>query len=881
MRTRFIHLSIGLLAATFLAAPPVAMAGLPEKLPGDTILYVGWPGRDRIAKTFEGTALAKLAAEPEVERLRTQLIPAIDKLIRQQLGEEEDAQLYGLVKQLLAALYKYPTAIAFVSVDAKSVIPLIDAGVIVEAGDEAKALAATLDTVLENAGLPMENVQPVKVGEWEMKELAVMGPAMALRWGVIDKDLVVTFGNKVLKHLVPGFLAAESTQPETAESTEPAKPAEPAGPKFKNLAEHPSFTKAMKMTGGADATPVVFVNLKSILHTLEAFQPVLASFRVPVLGAEGGVQQVLGRIGIEKMESLGIAWTPRAGGLQSATFFHCPDMPPFGGPLTEADLAVIPRNASWASAGNTDLVPIYKGVLDLLESLSPETHQEIMEFIADAEERMGMKIGDDVLGSFGDTWVAYDEPDNGSLLMTGLTLIADVKPGNRLDEALRQLIVIIAEEADAQEQITVREETYRGQKITYMNFSGWPIPFAPAWTQYEGRWILAAFPQMVRVALDRMMDKGPSILANEGFQRGFKLMPRDAGSVSYINAQRGVRHLYSIALPVAQALVAMGQKEGLPLDVSALPSLPTINKHVFDNVSAGAKTSDGYLAVSYGAVPAALPAIGQNTFVAPLMVSIMLPSLARARALSKRTVSASNLMGIGNAIHVYAAEHEDKLPPDLQTLVQAGAIGERTLISPSDDDPGEGGSYVYLGGSLNMDMPEDTIVAYEKPEINAGEGTNVLFLDGHVEFMTMERFDEELEKTKERIKDAGGEVADRPSEGRKDESAASSEVKLARAAVSKSGPIATAIDVYRVDMGRHPSRLEDLTTKPEEESLAKKWNGPYIKNVQSLRDPWGHPLKYLSPGEINEESYDLWSVGPDGESGTEDDVGNFTKPRKP
>ena len=40
-------------------------------------------------------------------------------------------------------------------------------------------------------------------------------------------------------------------------------------------------------------------------------------------------------------------------------------------------------------------------------------------------------------------------------------------------------------------------------------------------------------------------------------------------------------------------------------------------------------------------------------------------------------------------------------------------------------------------------------------------------------------------------------------------------------------------------------------------------------------DPWGNEYQYLPEGEKNPESYDLWSYGPDGEDGTEDDIGNW------
>jgi general secretion pathway protein G len=438
-----------------------------------------------------------------------------------------------------------------------------------------------------------------------------------------------------------------------------------------------------------------------------------------------------------------------------------------------------------------------------------------------------------------------------------------------------------------------------------MNFSGLPVPFAPAWTAYQGRWILALYPQMVRVALDRLMDKqAKSILDNEGFANGWKLMPPNASSMNYVDAARGVRQLYSLALPISQALIAMGQGEGLTMDVAALPSLSAITRHVFPSVSAGSTTPEGYLVKSHGAVPGTLASLAQASVAGPLAVSIALPALARAREQAKRTVSMANLRGIGTAILTYAEQNKGKLPPDLQTLVDSGAISEKALISPVDDNPGEDGSYIYVGAGLRHTMEPGLIMAYEKTENYDGGMTNGVFLDGHVEFMTSERLDALLEKTKEASEtpaEAEGEqesdepddetkkqleeeeqeesgeaprpaekVAPRKNAGRSQ----SREAKLARSMISSSGPVAMAIDTFRLDVGRYPQQLTELTEKPKDEEDSKKWSGPYVREAKFLNDPWGKPIRYQSPGEKNETSYDLWSVGPDGKDGTEDDIEN-------
>ena len=63
----------------------------------------------------------------------------------------------------------------------------------------------------------------------------------------------------------------------------------------------------------------------------------------------------------------------------------------------------------------------------------------------------------------------------------------------------------------------------------------------------------------------------------------------------------------------------------------------------------------------------------------------------------------------------------------------------------------------------------------------------------------------------------------------------------------------------------------------DDEELAEKWRGPYIKDGSKLKDAWGNDLVYESPGQYNENTYDLSSTGPNGQEGDDDDITNWEK----
>ncbi|MFH0840241.1 MAG: type II secretion system major pseudopilin GspG [Candidatus Omnitrophota bacterium] len=83
--------------------------------------------------------------------------------------------------------------------------------------------------------------------------------------------------------------------------------------------------------------------------------------------------------------------------------------------------------------------------------------------------------------------------------------------------------------------------------------------------------------------------------------------------------------------------------------------------------------------------------------------------------------------------------------------------------------------------------------------------------------------------------------------------------------------IALALDLYELDNGSYPEKLEDLLKDPGE-SKSPNWNGPYLKRKPI--DPWGREYNYKCPGQYSKD-YDLYSYGSDGVEGGGDDVKNW------
>ena len=93
---------------------------------------------------------------------------------------------------------------------------------------------------------------------------------------------------------------------------------------------------------------------------------------------------------------------------------------------------------------------------------------------------------------------------------------------------------------------------------------------------------------------------------------------------------------------------------------------------------------------------------------------------------------------------IYANDNNDVYPPDLQTLVKKTDLAPKVLISPRAPKDFKGEHFIYIKG-LNPLMDPEVILAYDNLEF-CPDGVNVLFNDGHVQFMEPEAFLKAIEK---------------------------------------------------------------------------------------------------------------------------------------
>lgn len=85
--------------------------------------------------------------------------------------------------------------------------------------------------------------------------------------------------------------------------------------------------------------------------------------------------------------------------------------------------------------------------------------------------------------------------------------------------------------------------------------------------------------------------------------------------------------------------------------------------------------------------------------------------------------------------------------------------------------------------------------------------------------------------------------------------------------------LSKACKMYKLQVYSFPAKLEDLHTLPSGLDM-NSWGGPYVEDAID-GDPWHRPYQY-SPDDANDVVM-ISSSGPDGQSGTDDDVPDLNK----
>lgn len=700
------------------AAPLAAAqrADMATAMPADTAVYMGWS--------------QKTPADDARLQQTQQICTRLSKLLEDEAGPEI-GELAGKIVDGIMTLHNSTGGVGLMDVVLNDGGVDIQALVLVDAGDGTDQLAGAVQAVAEmishNTEQPIgtHTVHGVEVATFTLQDVP-----LTVSWGRYQDYFFVSLSD-VATEKVLAVLAGDA--PSLADSAELKLDRNKVQAQFTDVEAYACIY--------VDAQRVV-TRACEIATEINGELPPIVDTTLEALGIKA-VRSKYVHVADYEDRSVGAAYAHIVGERRGLLALWNQK------PLTDDDIAIVPENAYWAEVTNLDLIALWQEVLRTVEAISPETAPMVQGSVGMASSFLGLSITDQLLPAFGDTWAFFDAPSHGGILLTGTVLVAEVRDQAAIQQFLTRIVQMaapLAGQANEELKIESKETAYEGRTIYYVSIGGVPSPVAPAWTFVGDRCIFGVFPQTVAAAA-RTVDpktRGKSILDHPAVVAARKQMPRDAMSFGYVDSQYLMRLVYPLFNAAQLAGTSFMAPLGVELDLNLMPPVDTAVGKVRQYIGTTSSDADGIL---YRAVGDGSEIVVVGVASASLGTSILLPSLARAREIAKRAVSSANLKQIAIGMMMYAHEHDGHLPPSLDEFMASGVISDPKLLE-SPRAEGAPPHYIYISGQ-STDDDFRNVLAYE--QITGDEGTNVVFLDGHVEWMRMPALKRALRETYARL----------------------------------------------------------------------------------------------------------------------------------
>jgi len=365
------------------------------------------------------------------------------------------------------------------------------------------------------------------------------------------------------------------------------------------------------------------------------------------------------------------------------------------------------------SGGMQSAAQMVRHVFAFLGKIDPVFEEEYTAERKEFQSELGFDFEADFLSNLVDSWaVGFADPCLDAVVWA--FRIRDVS--------------LLSAHLDASRAAFVLEETrrsYRGVTISLANRKAGPFVYSIV----EDTLLVSQSEKELRRAVDATLD-GTGLSTAEGFQRAFRSLTPRVAKHGFLN--------------IGTILEAAIEEEG----VGDAP------EEILDWVRALRAAA---FAVTYADRTIFLEAATANdkpVELVDLLAMIVVPSVQRARYLSQRAVSMSNIKGLVTACLVYAADHNKQWPATWADLVDSGIPGDdeaawRLLASPyQQSSKSRVPFYLYRQPHVvTAERPAETVVISE-PAVQDG-GCMVGFMDGHVEWVTSPRAERFLDAMRE------------------------------------------------------------------------------------------------------------------------------------
>ena len=675
---------------------------LADRVPADAALYIGWQGSQTMPPAYANSHLKAVVDASNFGALITDFAPRLIQRFGQ--GNPNIASAMKAITTFGTPLWQHPSALYVASVDFTAPdAPRPRLAILCQAGPDADALLAQLKPIVDAATNSPAPIKAFKAGD-----------VLVLSIGYDNQsDILATAG--------------------------------------KGLATNTRFKEALSQVQ-KDPVAILYVDAEAILaqvnQGMTAGKPDDADRWTKMRDALGlaGLRRIVATGGFDgqnwSTQAFIAAAAPRQGLLTLLD----------SKPTSDAALRLIPQTAQ--AAGVEHLDPA--GILDLVRAIAtqadPKSAAGFDAGLAKANKELGCDLRKDLLETFDREWSYYYQPRDSD--PSGLVLI------NRLAKPVEAESSLNLLEQRAKAELSKLPQgpplTLSQTKVGPLTVHAFSLPqWTISWTISGGRFYLASSIEGLTDAIENG-GKGKSILDNAEFIAMRKQLGGDqAISISYANLPQTATTLYPALMLVANLGFGYARQAGVQPPGNVFPSMEQLTRHLNTAASLTRVDDAGWHYRGQSSFPGStvLSPNGMATTVvgaSAVGTAILLPSLYRAREVANRIACANNLRQISKACLIHAADH-GAYPANLSLLMKDATLPAKAFICPAGDNEipddlanrtddaqaqwvVQHSDYVYLGANIKPAGDPNAILAYEKLENHRGEGTNILFEDGHVQW---------------------------------------------------------------------------------------------------------------------------------------------------
>jgi hypothetical protein len=702
-------------------------------LPDDVLAFIGTSGVDELKPNFEETVLARMWDDPGVQTFYQSIEKELLSKLRQGMQDPGAVRKFETVADFIKLVVNRPIIMGAALKEVKDGPPIYGFAII-DAGPRKAEIASALSRL--EALVDKGDIIETSVGSLRMH-----GPRVT--------DDVTGYWGWVENHFVFAINDGEGLAIEYLQKSRTAAPGQ------------------LKKVPGTDDALALYVDCQRIVGLVKT-----------VTGQEGASEQlnqdavVVKELGLNNVKSFAARLGFAGPDVVSSEFLEVPQ-PRRGiladvGTINLSMFDMVDARAVNTATVNWDFAGMYDTTMGAIKAATPgDVYAEIQNGIASFESKAELNIHKGLLENLSGPMVYYALPSGITVEVPGggAVVIAKLKDAPLFEKTMIALGSFAAAKSKGKLQVSSQVQS-DGRTV-----HSWLVPplaimqILPCWTVVNNHFVIASNPALHNIAVKQVTSVSlgtESIRNTEGYKKVTAALPDNLISFSYTDSKVQLKQLMMGLQQFWPMITVTAAKKGVRLP-AILPSAAHIAEDMKSSCQYAWFDAEGLHSHYRG--PGLEPGLGALAG-ASLGAGIMMPALARVRHISKRMVSGTNLSAVGKALLIYANDHNDQYPPNLQELVEEAELPPKSLESPLKPRGFDGPSYIYISGQT-IAMHPGNIIVYDNPAF-CREGVNVLFNDTHVQWIKPAEFLKELEATYRRLgrempevkfKDSGKELS--------------------------------------------------------------------------------------------------------------------------